>query len=264
VLRKSPISLTPQSVLNKGAVARFVADPPADGPWNLAMDEALLEYAQATENIILRLYAWQQPTVSLGYFQKWKERERHPDSMNCPAVRRPSGGGAIVHDRELTYALAVPNRHRLAGDPCGLYLSVHEALANALRAQGVPAVVRGELARAPVRQDAFLCFQRAFRGDVLVNRAKIAGSAQRRRAGAILQHGSLLLARSPSAPQLPGILELTAIQVVPEQLQTDLTMSLARTMGIQFEAVKLEPAILSRARQLVRKRYACNAWLERR
>ena len=74
----------------------------------MAVDEALLETAASLGVPTLRFYQWQEPTMSLGYFQEYADRLRHAASAGCPTVRRASGGGAIMHDRELTYSLAVP------------------------------------------------------------------------------------------------------------------------------------------------------------
>src|SRR4051794_38396264 len=75
----------------------------ADGPTQMAADEVLLEHVGVTDRPALRFYAWDRPTLSLGYFQPFADR---PPGL--PVVRRPTGGGAIVHDHELTYALALP------------------------------------------------------------------------------------------------------------------------------------------------------------
>src|SRR4051812_36941289 len=87
---------------------RVLFDPPAEGAWNMAVDEALGEAAAETKIATLRFYGWSRPTLSLGYFQKHDERVAHVGSAGCELVRRASGGGAIVHDRELTYSLALP------------------------------------------------------------------------------------------------------------------------------------------------------------
>src|SRR5687767_6703039 len=88
--------------------ARLIIDPPAEGSWNMAVDEALLESAADSGEITLRFYEWSRATLSLGYFQSHAERSGHTASLACPMVRRSTGGGAIVHDQELTYSLVVP------------------------------------------------------------------------------------------------------------------------------------------------------------
>ena len=93
--------------------ARVIIDEPAPGVWNMAVDHALLETANATGLISLRFYAWSQPTLSLGYFQSRSHRQQHSASLACPLVRRSTGGGAIVHDQEITYSLCVPSNQAL-------------------------------------------------------------------------------------------------------------------------------------------------------
>ncbi len=83
---------------------RLIVDPPQAGAWNMAVDEALLESAVAGGLPVFRLYQWSEPTLSLGYFQAVADRQQHPASHGCPLVRRRSGGGAILHAHELTYA----------------------------------------------------------------------------------------------------------------------------------------------------------------
>jgi hypothetical protein len=129
-----------------------------------------------------------------------------PDELQAlPRVRRLSGGGAILHHFEWTYSCAIPRTHRLAQKAEQLYEIAHGALIRSLGNLGVQAQLRGEASS----DQAFLCFLRGDPRDVVVLRQKVAGSAQRRRRGAVLQHGSVLLQRSPLAPAVPGISDLT-------------------------------------------------------
>ena len=79
----------------------------------MGVDEALLMDAVENGVATLRFYQWSEPTLSLGYFQRYADREQHTASRNCAVVRRQTGGGAILHDRELTYSLALPANHRI-------------------------------------------------------------------------------------------------------------------------------------------------------
>ncbi len=230
----------------------------------MAMDETLLESAADGGGFSLRFYRWQQPTLSLGYFQQYDDRWQHAASRNCPAVRRATGGGAILHDREITYSFTVPPGHRYALKHITLYESMHAVLIEALTDYGINAsLCRGE-GRQPVVKEPFLCFQRRSPGDVLLPEVKIAGSAQRRRRGAVLQHGSLLLARSPAAPELPGLAEAATIDLSFDQfVQTWLT-KLAEAFSMQ-----LQPGILSgserrQAEDLVREKYDSTDWTRSR
>jgi lipoate-protein ligase A len=230
----------------------------------MALDEALLDGSAAGEGVTLRLYAWEQPTLSLGYFQPLAQRRRHVASANCPVVRRPSGGAAIVHDAELTYSLILPAGHSLTASARSLYREVHAALVGALESSGVPACMARAAAMPGGTSQPFLCFQRIGAGDVMLGSAKIAGSAQRRRRGAVMQHGSLLWRRSPAAPELRGVEELVQRPLDHAQLMHAWVTGLQTRLGISFAPGAPSAACLQRAERLCREKYEGNAWTGRR
>jgi lipoate-protein ligase A len=246
---------------------RLLLDPPARGAWNMAVDEALLE--AATRGLTtLRFYAWSEPTLSLGYFQAAADRRQHPASENCPLVRRASGGGAIVHDRELTYAFAVPIRQRLGKRAAALFNIFHRTLADTLGLLGVPARLWQpsalEAPAGPAKSVPFLCFLRRSQGDVLIGQHKIAGSAQRRQRGGLLQHGSILLARSASGAELPGIAELANTAISGPELVAQWQIALMEGLGLELETAELSAAERSRAAQIEQQRFAADEWTHRR
>lgn len=184
---------------------------PRSGAWNMAVDEALLTSALEQALCTLRWYCWSEPTISLGYFQEASSVPPTAWLQGLPVVRRLSGGGAIVHDRELTYSLAVPAAHPLSSAPRDLYGRVHQEVIRGLAECGFAAALRGE---KPAESEArFLCFERRDDFDVVCGDVKILGSAQRRRKGAILQHGSLVLRRSAHAPGFPGLYDLAGREI---------------------------------------------------
>ena len=199
---------------------RLVAwwDEPAPGPENMAADELMADEAVATGGVLVRLYGWAGPSVSLGGFQPLAEARACEALAGLPIVRRPSGGGAILHGSDLTYAVAVPRDHPWGGDPQVLYDAFHESLAAELRDRGVAAALHPGRDRAAGDEGRLLCFDRRARGDLVVQATgrdpdghKIMGSAQRRLRGAVLQHGSLLtrsLASVAEAARHPGLVEL--------------------------------------------------------
>jgi lipoate-protein ligase A len=126
----------------------------------MAVDEALLEAAAADGHCTLRLYRWQEPTLSLGYFQAYADRWQHAASSQTAIVRRPSGGGAIMHDRELTYSLAIPSRHPLAVRRLECYRAVHLALVEVLAQWGIEATMATQSERLAAAREPFLCFHR--------------------------------------------------------------------------------------------------------
>lgn len=184
-------------------------DDAADGPVNMATDEALALEAERSRRVLVRCYGWTRTTVSLGGFQPVVEARAVPGLAVLPLVRRPSGGGAIIHGSDLTYAIAVPKEHPWGRSAQSLYDAVHGAAVEELRAHGVAARLYAATDEPGDRiaPDPYLCFDRRSPGDVVVARvegppgtasevshgaAKVLGSAQRRLAGVILQHGSLL------------------------------------------------------------------------
>lgn len=212
---------------------------PQSGAFNMALDESLLELAAERQHSVVRIYQWRQPTVSLGCFQA--RTAPVPDRFqHLPTVRRLSGGGAILHDRELTYAAVLPAQHPARHNPSALYAVIHRALILLLGDCGVPAELRADHdARMAAVRDAahtvssgepaepFLCFLRGDPNDVVhVSGVKIIGSAQRRRRGVILQHGSILLQASALACDLPGIQDLA-----PDFLLSEFTQRLPETVA---------------------------------
>jgi lipoate-protein ligase A len=246
------------------APCRLMVDLPAAGAWNMAVDEVLLESAAESGRCSLRFYRWSEPTLSLGYFQRAAQRMVHAGSRECALVRRQTGGGAIMHDQELTYSLAMPVAHPLAEDARRLYATAHEALVCVLARCGVQATLCTEPAELAAADEPFLCFERRSRGDVLLRTSKICGSAQRRRRGAILQHGSLLLERSRQAPELPGVRELSGQTLDVSRLIEILPRELACGLRLALNPQELSAAESAAARVLVLEKYSVADWNCRR
>ncbi len=226
----------------------------------MAVDEWLMEWSGTTGGCGWRLYGWQEPTLSLGYFQAYEDRRKHPASLDCPAVRRPSGGGAIVHDAELTYSVVVPRGHPLALRRRVLYDAVHATLVEVLGRRGIAACLCGGSGRTRLGRQPFLCFLRRAPADVLVGSAKIAGSAQRRSAGAVLQHGSVLLARSPAAPELGGLNDLAKGPILQRELAEPWLEALGARLGLAWQDRPLSPCERRGVAELVAAKYATEAW----
>jgi lipoate-protein ligase A len=235
----------------------------------MAVDELLLESAAVEGVASLRFYRWAEPTISLGYFQDMADRSRHPASRDCPVVRRATGGGAIVHDRELTYSIALPAGHRLAEGRLELYRAVHRVILEIYADLGFDlSLYPGQM--EDDRRASFLCFERRAPGDI-VTRAngtvsyKVTGSAQRRHQGAVLQHGSILLDRSEAAPELPGLNDLAGRELIDMQgLARELIDRLAAEFEIEFEPLELTETQKSRVSSWVRAKYANDDWTVRR
>src|SRR5689334_1384677 len=171
---------------------RLLVTPAAPGVENMALDEALMSRARQTGDWALRIYAWSAPTISLGRNQS-AIRQYDRDQIRkrgLAVVRRPTGGRAILHHREITYSVTAPTD--AAGTERESYARINRLLVHALTSLGVKAHVapRTERARMP---DATPCFERPAEGELTFDGRKIAGSAQWRADGALLQHGSILV-----------------------------------------------------------------------
>lgn len=170
-------------------------DAPPD--FNMGLDEALLERQDAP--LTLRLYTWSPNTLSLGYFQRYADV---PGTERVDTVvRRITGGGAIHHQRELTFSLVAPLDCALYRGPIAAsYARVHAILVRALAAHGVEADLCGDRALDSDREGTGMCFHTSTPLDVVWGGRKGIGSAQRRRAGRVLHHGSIKLGPSPLEP----------------------------------------------------------------
>ncbi|MBY0515073.1 MAG: lipoate--protein ligase family protein [Gemmataceae bacterium] len=226
----------------------------ADGATNMAADEALLE-AAAAGTASLRYYTWTEPTVSLGYFQPAAGRAA-PPLDRLAWVRRATGGAALVHHHELTYALALPAGPPWHGpEPWGCRF--HHLIQAVLAEHGVRAhaVVCGEERLL----GGVLCFLHQTPGDLAVNGSKVAGSARRKMRGAVLQHGSVLLRRSEFAPHLPGVNDAGG-DFTPEELAARLVERFAADTGWRVEPGGWTTAERERVAQIRAEKYANPAW----
>ncbi len=243
---------------------RLLVHPPGDGAWNMAVDEHLLGWTSDTGRCCWRFYQWAKPTLSLGYFQQYIDRGTHVASRGCPAVRRASGGGAILHDQELTYSLTVPVSHPLGRRRQWTYEAIHQTLIEVLAEWGVQANIFGTSRPDEQKPSDFLCFNRRSPGDVVVADAKIAGSAQRRVSGAVLQHGSVLLHRSSAAPELPGLSEATGAEIEPAQLMPAWLLRLAAALKFRWLDDRLSGEEEGRIASIVAEKFGHSLWTEKR
>ncbi|MEP6573400.1 MAG: lipoate--protein ligase family protein [Gemmatimonadota bacterium] len=209
----------------------------APGWRNMSLDQAMLDLAEHDGHGYFRLYRWQPHGLSFGRNEPALRRYDRSsiETLGIEVVRRPTGGRAVWHGEELTYAIAAPSLW--FGTLAEAYRTIHEMLAEALGRLGVdaaPAPHRGE--RAGLGTGA--CFATPAGGELLVGGRKVLGSAQLRHGDSMLQHGSLLLGGSQRR-----ITELTA-GPAPESGETTLSAILGRAVPFEEAA----EAILSSAR----------------
>ena len=165
------------------------------GPENMALDLAMLEDAATTGRSFLRLYRWSPPCLSFGRHEPALTRydRAEIERRGWNVVRRPTGGRAVWHEDEVTYAVAAPIA--AFGSLQQSYCVIHDRLAAALRSLGVAAQLAPKNGRPP-GPGAGACFASPVGGEVTVHGRKVVGSAQVRFGSAFLQHGSILLGGS--------------------------------------------------------------------
>ena len=251
------------------ATTRVVVEAkPNSGAWNMAIDEAMLEAAVERNECYLRFYRWKEATVSLGYFQKPDEMKSDPLLGNLPVVKRLSGGGAILHEHEWTYSCSVPASHLLSRHPVKLYDRIHRSIIDAFYDVDVVAKLREEVGdngddatlQIKPSDEPFLCFGRGDPRDIVIDDQKILGSAQRRRRGAILQHGSLLLETSKHAPQFAGLKELSQLDDIDGFVINRLIPAVSHLFAPTTQHVEFVSEIIQRATELAEQRYGDTQW----
>ncbi len=174
---------------------RLIEDGPGIGSLNMATDRAILQACgEGKAPPTLRLYGWKEPTLTVGYSQ---DACRDVDLDRCrdfgiPVVQRPTGGKALLHDRELTYSLVAPIPH--ARFPASLretFRVISEALLVSLRLLGVQEAGMAKTKGMPRQGRSPSCFSALNHCEITARDKKLIGSAQRRMSRSFLQHGSL-------------------------------------------------------------------------
>ncbi len=243
-------------------VLRVLVDPPGGAAWNMAVDDALLQRGAAPT---LRLYGWSPHAVSLGWFQRFVDFRDLP--VGTPVVRRRTGGGAIHHGDEVTFALAL-DADVLPRDVADSYRLLHDAVVEALSRVGV-ASQRIPAGHAPTpRPSDRWCFSDAGRDDLVTPRGKLLGSAQRRLRtprARVLHHGSLVLQR----PALTPFVAAVADAVPPDpafraRLQHELVAALAGVLALEPTPGQLTAEEFALASELERTCYGNPAFTAQR
>lgn len=266
----------------------IIDDQPRSGAANMAMDQALSEAAAAGEAPpTLRFYHWQPPAVSLGRHQPIADVDAAVvQQLGYDIVRRPTGGRAILHTDELTYAVTAPaDEPRLSGTLMDAYLRLSNALLAGLKRVGLQADKAAGDVRAGSNVSA-ACFEVPSAYEITAHGRKLIGSAQSRRAGYVLQHGSL--------PLVGDIGRLVDVLALPDEERAHLraelvgrACTLAEALGVAeddpsldfkhvahaiiggfsdllnltFKPAQPSTAELRRTAELIREQYANSEWL---
>lgn len=173
---------------------RLIRTEPASGASNMALDQALLEAASGDLfPVTLRFYRWEPPALSIGRFQPLSDVDLDACATeHIEVVRRPTGGKSILHLDDFTYSIVVPPSFPLPESVVEAYRLISGGILRALQHLGLSAALQSR-AHEDYRAAGGACFAAATQADLEYEGRKLCGSAQVRRGGAILQHGSIML-----------------------------------------------------------------------
>ena len=284
-----PINLvTPFLTFEPADWRLIIEDAPRSGSANMAVDHAIAEACAAGESLpTLRFYRWQPPAISLGRHQPLAEIDLEAAAAHgYDIVRRTTGGRAILHVDELTYSVAAPKGEpRVEGGVMDAYLRLSNALVTGLHLLGVPADKAGGDTKVSKDVSA-ACFEVPSAYEITVGGRKLMGSAQSRRAGYVLQHGSLPLfgditrlipVLSLPAPQrdlltmqlaqractLNEVMGGSGADVIGfEQTADALKQGFEQVLNLQFKPGQLTPQEARRTAELLREQYANSEWTQ--
>lgn len=259
----------------------------ADAATNMAVDEAIqTAHARGEVPPTLRLYGWAPPAVSIGYFQRMAA-EVDLDAcrrLGYGYVRRPTGGRAIFHHEELTYSVVI-REELLPGGVLETYRTLARGLVAALRRLGAPAeLAPGEPDPRLAGEPSAACFDTPSAYELVVAGRKVVGSAQTRREGTILQHGSVLLdldaellftlLRVPAGQRdaavahlrsrAAGLRQVLGRELGWEEAARALPEGFREALGLRFTPGDLTPGERQLAARLVAEKYGADAWNLRR
>lgn len=235
----------------------------------MAVDAFHVDLATELEKPVFRVYRWNPATLSLGYFQDDRDRLLHKPSVNVPLVRRPSGGGGILHHHELTYSFAIPGTHPWGKKRIDFYETVHSTLILAIKKIGIRADLYRNLPQTNSvtekkhEKQPFLCFQRRTASDIVSDRHKIVGSAQYRRSSGILQHGSILLQSSCFAPELPGISDIFGVNITSEGFLDIWLPFLVESLGMMLIPFQHDDLHRKRITIIENERFSNDLWTKK-
>ena len=252
----------------------------------MAVDDVVLEsVASGSAPPTVRFYGWSPPCLSLGYFQSYDVVDVDACRMRgVDIVRRPTGGRAILHDRELTYSIALPAA--VLGQDRGIlpsYYRISRGLQAGLAAIGVVTTMAPGSAAASTPEHGPICFDRPSAHEILFDGRKLVGSAQVRRGSALLQHGSILIeprmatmleclrlpvpagrGERPSQSVEASVVGLAELGIVDGYTLTQpLAEAIAGEFGVDPTMGELSAAERQGADELTRSKYQSSDWTER-
>jgi lipoyl(octanoyl) transferase len=268
---------------------KFVDSGYGSPSFNMALDEALLEWnSKGAFSPVIRFYGWNPPTLSIGYFQK-VEKEINIEAVKNQGigfVRRPTGGRGVLHEHELTYSVIVPESHSMMPNTVAeAYRVISEGILKGFHQLGLEAYFavpetteERELLKSP---HSAVCFDTPSWYELVVEGRKVAGSAQTRQKGVILQHGSILLdmdedklfslfkysnervmerMKKSFMNKAVAINDLTSNRISMEQAKEAFKKGFEEGLNINLEPYELNQTEIDYVNQIAKERYESDEW----
>ncbi|MBX9972998.1 biotin/lipoate A/B protein ligase family protein [Cytobacillus firmus] len=270
-------------------VWRFIDSGEGSPSFNMALDEALLDWnSEGKMPPVIRFYGWNPATLSIGYFQK-VEKEIDMEAVKQHGlgfVRRPTGGRGVLHEHELTYSVIVPEAHpEMPNTVTEAYRVISEGILKGFHGLGMEAyfaVPKTAKERDSLKNPrSAVCFDAPSWYELVVEGRKVAGSAQTRQKGVILQHGSILLdldedklfslfkypndrvkerMQKAFKNKAVAINELTTEKITLDQAKTAFKKGFEEGMNIELEPYKLTDEEMAYVQKIAKERYESDDW----
>jgi lipoyl(octanoyl) transferase len=267
----------------------FIDSGDCSPSFNMALDEALLEWhSQGKIPPVIRFYGWNPPTLSVGYFQK-VEKEIDLDVVkehHLGFVRRPTGGRGVLHEHELTYSVIVSEDHpEMPKTVTEAYRVISEGILKGFHHLGLEAYFA--VPKTPEEREALknprssVCFDAPSWYELVVEGRKVAGSAQTRQKGVILQHGSILLdldedklfslfkypnervkerMKKAFSSKAVAINDISPRKITLEQAKEAFYKGFAEGLNVELKPYELSVDELTYVKKLAKERYESDDW----
>ncbi|EJY95949.1 lipoate--protein ligase family protein [Staphylococcus arlettae] len=266
----------------------FINTGSNDPYYNMAFDEALLNFVSRGEiDPVIRFYTWNPATLSVGYFQRLTKEidTAKVKALGYGLIRRQTGGRGVLHDKELTYSVIVPESHpNMPSTITEAYRVISEGLLEGFKLLGFDAyfaIPRSEEEREKLKQPrSAVCFDAPSWYELVVEGRKIAGSAQVRQKGVILQHGSLLQdvdidelfdlfifkndrlkdkMKQAFVDKAVAINDIAERHISIAEMESAFEAGFKKGLDIEFKPLKLTPSQLQEVDELIIK-YKSDEW----
>ncbi len=219
--------------------------------FNMAIDEVLMNEVAEMEKPLLRIYGWDRYAISIGYIQNYNAiiNEVANEKEEPIIIRRPTGGGVVYHENELTYTVTIPKGHKIESlDTTESYKIIHLAVLKCLNSLDVLGDLQISKSKS-VDRGTMQCFITPTKYDVMVNNIKYSGSAQRRTKKGILHQGSIILRK---------------LKDNKATVKTALIAGFEQEFNMKFLNYIPNDSLIKEAESLAQTKYQTKEWNQRR